>query len=219
MRFEAYDRHLGMVLGGVEGAFLGMIGTIFVVGLVPLTRGPILSSPSGKVVSATLQTCQSALPSEYRQMLAKFWNGDATPTLSAEPVADQVEPSAKPVENNPPAASESASLEDEIKGKVKDVLKREASRLDAGRQTNLNNAWNGWARAMTNPTPLHVGDKPINLTQVLKLVGWAENGGRAKVMIAEGLVRVNGEVESRKRRKLALGDIVTLEGGPSLILA
>ena len=72
---------------------------------------------------------------------------------------------------------------------------------------------------MTNPTPIIVGEKPINLTQALKLIGWAENGGQAKALIAEGLVRVNGEVESRKRRKLALGDIVTLEGGPSLVLA
>ena len=72
---------------------------------------------------------------------------------------------------------------------------------------------------MTNPTPLLVGDKPINLTQALKLIGWAENGGQAKAMIADGLVSVNGEVELRKRRKMALGDIVTLEGGPSLVLA
>ena len=72
---------------------------------------------------------------------------------------------------------------------------------------------------MTNPTPLLVGDKPINLTQALKLIGWAENGGQAKAMIADGFVSVNGEVELRKRRKMALGDIVTLEGGPSLVLA
>lgn len=72
---------------------------------------------------------------------------------------------------------------------------------------------------MSQPTPLLVGDKPINLTQALKLIGWAENGGQAKALIAEGLISVNGAVESRKRRKMALGDIVTLEGGPSLVLA
>ncbi len=65
---------------------------------------------------------------------------------------------------------------------------------------------------------LPVGDREINLTQVLKLANWVENGGQAKALIAEGKVRVNGEVELRKRRQMALGDAVSLEGGPSLIL-
>ena len=66
---------------------------------------------------------------------------------------------------------------------------------------------------------LNVGDRPINLTQVLKLAGWAENGGQAKALIAAGQVRVNGSVEMRKRRKMAIGDAVELEGGKSLVLA
>ncbi|HWE36967.1 MAG TPA: RNA-binding S4 domain-containing protein [Isosphaeraceae bacterium] len=66
---------------------------------------------------------------------------------------------------------------------------------------------------------LVVGDRAINLTQVLKLAGWAEHGAQAKAWIAEGRVRVNGEVETRKRRQMALGDAVQLEGGPTLILA
>jgi ribosome-associated protein len=65
---------------------------------------------------------------------------------------------------------------------------------------------------------LSVGDRPINLTQVLKLAGLVLNGGEGKALIADGLVRVNGEVELRKRRKMASGDVVTLEGGPSLTL-
>lgn len=65
---------------------------------------------------------------------------------------------------------------------------------------------------------LNVGDREINLTQVLKLSGWVMHGGEAKAMISEGLVRVNGEVELRKRKKMALGDTVALEGGPSLVL-
>ncbi|WP_422923535.1 RNA-binding S4 domain-containing protein [Singulisphaera sp. PoT] len=65
---------------------------------------------------------------------------------------------------------------------------------------------------------LSVGEREINLTQVLKLAGWVINGGEAKAMISEGLVRVNGEVELRKRRKMALGDKVELEDGPSLVL-
>ena len=66
---------------------------------------------------------------------------------------------------------------------------------------------------------LNVGDRPINLTQVIKLAGWTLNGGEAKALIAEGRVRVNGEVELRKRRKMAVGDTVELEDGPSLVLA
>ena len=61
-------------------------------------------------------------------------------------------------------------------------------------------------------------DRPINLTQVLKLAGWVGNGGEAKVLIADGMIRVNGEVELRKRRQMTLGDVVQLEGGPSLTL-
>jgi ribosome-associated protein len=65
---------------------------------------------------------------------------------------------------------------------------------------------------------LIVGDVPINLTQVIKLAGWVMSGGEAKALIAEGRVKVNGAVELRKRRKMAAGDVVELEGGPSLKL-
>ncbi len=65
---------------------------------------------------------------------------------------------------------------------------------------------------------LSVGDRPINLTQVLKFAGWVLHGGEAKALIAEGRVRVNGEVEYRKRRKMAVGDRVELEDGTSLVL-
>ena len=66
--------------------------------------------------------------------------------------------------------------------------------------------------------PLNVGEKPINLTQVLKRAGWVMHGAEAKSLIADGMVRVNGEVETRKRRQMTLGDVVQLEGGPSLTL-
>jgi ribosome-associated protein len=72
---------------------------------------------------------------------------------------------------------------------------------------------------MSEPEILGVGDRPINLTQVLKLAGWVMHGGEAKALIAAGQVRVNGAVELRKRRQMALGDRVEIEGGPSLILA
>lgn len=65
---------------------------------------------------------------------------------------------------------------------------------------------------------LNVGDRAINLTQVLKLAGWAANGGQAKAWITEGRVRVNGAVELRKRRQMAVGDKVELEDGPAVTL-
>ena len=65
---------------------------------------------------------------------------------------------------------------------------------------------------------LNVGDRPINLTQVLKLAGMVMHGGEAKGLISEGFVRVNGEIELRKRRKMAVGDVVEVEGGASLTL-
>ncbi len=65
---------------------------------------------------------------------------------------------------------------------------------------------------------LEVGDRPINLTQVLKLSGSVLSGGEAKALIAEGRVRVNGEVEFRKRRQMTVGDLVQLEDGPTIRL-
>ena len=65
---------------------------------------------------------------------------------------------------------------------------------------------------------LEVGNRPINLTQVLKLSGCVLTGGEAKILIAEGRIRVNGEVELRKRRQMALGDLVTVEDGTTIEL-
>jgi ribosome-associated protein len=50
----------------------------------------------------------------------------------------------------------------------------------------------------------------IKLDQFLKLVGAAQTGGQAKILIQEGEVLVNGEVETRRGRKLLAGDQVTL---------
>ena len=52
----------------------------------------------------------------------------------------------------------------------------------------------------------------IELDKLLKLLSLASSGGIAKMMVAEGLVSVNGEVESRKTRKLRAGDVVRVEG-------
>ena len=53
----------------------------------------------------------------------------------------------------------------------------------------------------------------IELYKLLKLADLAASGGEAKYMISQGLVRVNGEVETRKRRKTGAGDTVDYNGG------
>ncbi|MGX4601671.1 S4 domain-containing protein YaaA [Faecalimicrobium sp. JNUCC 81] len=52
----------------------------------------------------------------------------------------------------------------------------------------------------------------IKLDQFLKLADIASTGGHAKYLIQEGLVTVNGEVETRRGKKLRSQDMVEVEG-------
>lgn len=49
----------------------------------------------------------------------------------------------------------------------------------------------------------------IELDKLLKAMGWVESGGRARVLIAAGEVRVDGRVELRKTAKMRAGQTVT----------
>lgn len=51
----------------------------------------------------------------------------------------------------------------------------------------------------------------IELNKLLKLLGLVETGGQANLFITDGEVRVNGEVEFQKRKKLRTGDLVEFE--------
>ena len=53
----------------------------------------------------------------------------------------------------------------------------------------------------------------IRLGQFLKLANIADTGGMARVLISEGLVSVNGEVETRRGRQLGVGDVVLVDTG------
>jgi ribosome-associated protein len=55
-------------------------------------------------------------------------------------------------------------------------------------------------------------DEYIKLDQFLKLAQIAMTGGQAKSMILDGLVKVNGEVELHRGRKLRDGDRVEVDG-------
>lgn len=71
--------------------------------------------------------------------------------------------------------------------------------------------------------PAHIEDYQVTandpktnvlcLDQFLKLASIAESGGQAKVMIQGGQVKVNGALETRRRRKLAADDVVEVGGG------
>jgi len=58
---------------------------------------------------------------------------------------------------------------------------------------------------------LRPSDDFIELIKLLKLLDIAQSGGHAKIMVEEGLVKVNGIQEFRKRNKLRAGDLVELE--------
>lgn len=53
-----------------------------------------------------------------------------------------------------------------------------------------------------------INKEPVELYKLLKFEGLSASGGEAKAMVDNGLVLVNGAVETRKRRKLVSGDIV-----------
>jgi len=50
--------------------------------------------------------------------------------------------------------------------------------------------------------------EPVELYKILKFEGMVSSGGEAKSVIAEGMVLVNGETETRKRKKIVRGDII-----------
>ena len=50
--------------------------------------------------------------------------------------------------------------------------------------------------------------EPVELYKILKFEGIVESGGKAKAVITEGQVQVNGEVEIQKGKKIVSGDII-----------
>ena len=59
---------------------------------------------------------------------------------------------------------------------------------------------------------LEIRDESIRLGQLLKLASLAEDGIHAKEMIAEGIVTLNGEVETRRGAQVRAGDVVCVNG-------
>ena len=55
---------------------------------------------------------------------------------------------------------------------------------------------------------VEINKEPVELYKILKFEGILSSGGEAKAAVAEGRVKVNGEVETRKRKKIVAGDII-----------
>lgn len=50
--------------------------------------------------------------------------------------------------------------------------------------------------------------EPVELNKLLKFEGLVASGGEAKTAITQSQVLVNGEIETRKRRKIISGDVI-----------
>jgi membrane protein required for colicin V production len=122
-QFEAYDRHLGMVLGGLEGAILGTVVTVFVISLAPKTREPILDSTAGKVVGGFLDAVGPVLPGEIRTSLAKHWDMKKADDSLASALADDIRSSLKQAGEpltEPEPGGAVAAIEEDVQGLVRE---------------------------------------------------------------------------------------------------
>lgn len=59
---------------------------------------------------------------------------------------------------------------------------------------------------------MNEAQRPLCLDQFLKLTGIAGSGGQAKILIQGGEIKLNGVVETRRRRKLTRGDRIEADG-------
>ena len=66
---------------------------------------------------------------------------------------------------------------------------------------------------------IQLKDDFIKLGQALKAAGLVESGVDAKYVIQDGLVKVNGQVETRRGKKLVDGDKVTYDGEAFTVVA
>jgi membrane protein required for colicin V production len=135
LKFEAYDRHLGMVLGGLEGAVLGLVATVLAISVAPDWREPILTSPTGKCVDRVLEVAGPALPAELREHLEPFWaNLRSDGPRTADEAIDQ-------------AIAKGEGLFRDVLDEAKAEARREVSdRIDSVLETSSNRSANGGTR-------------------------------------------------------------------------
>ena len=63
------------------------------------------------------------------------------------------------------------------------------------------------------------GHPHVELCDLLKLLGWSDSGASAKALIAQGLVLVDGNIETRKRCKILAEQVVSFAGQDVVIKA
>lgn len=57
-----------------------------------------------------------------------------------------------------------------------------------------------------------INKEPVELFKILKFEGLVSTGGEAKLYIGDGQVRVNGVVETQRRKKIVDGDVIEFRG-------
>lgn len=57
---------------------------------------------------------------------------------------------------------------------------------------------------------VEIKSEPTELYKILKFADIVSGGGEAKLVISEGYVYLNGEVETRKRKKIYAGDLISV---------
>ena len=55
---------------------------------------------------------------------------------------------------------------------------------------------------------IEINREPVELYKILKFEGLVGTGGEAKIVIDQGMVKVNGQVELRRRNKIKSGDVI-----------
>jgi ribosome-associated protein len=64
---------------------------------------------------------------------------------------------------------------------------------------------------------LKEGEEYIELKDLIKLLGWVGTGGEAKFRIDNQEVKVNGEIETQRRKKIRIGDIVMFDNNQAQV--
>ena len=59
---------------------------------------------------------------------------------------------------------------------------------------------------------INILKEPVELYKILKFEGMTSTGGEAKLLVGDGQVTVNGETETRRRRKMMNGDVIGFRG-------
>ena len=59
---------------------------------------------------------------------------------------------------------------------------------------------------------IEINHEPVEMYKILKFEAIVSSGGEAKSVIAEGMVMLNGKVETQKRKKIVSGDIIEFQG-------